>query len=726
MCSDRSISPHEPNTTSPINGARQNQLNLNFANTQVFEGVLDAVLKTRHAILNKAVVVLPNGRDRLKKNLAISQFRHEADQYLNDPITFFAYPVFTSFEEESEIGGVLATNIYWKQLFADILPPDAEGYICVLQNSYNQTLTYRIDGSQAVFIGEGDLHNTNYDVQRVKTSSVNKYLEETARPSKRSYVSIPLSSEIGTYTLSVYPSPDAKESFHTNNPWYLVIILACVFLVTLSLFILFFCFVERRQRIVVDKVLQTAARVAKTERELNEFLAHECRNPLSAALVAQSFIRESIAEQKEKQSIDGSFWETVQEDMNIIGSSLEFIDEFLITMLDMYRAEARQIDVKLVETDLRADVIEPVLSMLSRNNSSVELNLECPNALLIVTDRLRLKQILLNLLRNACKFVQSGFIRCHVYLKDGVLDISVEDSGPGIPWDRRGSLFQKYMTSLHTVGQGNGIGLCLCKSLVQVLDGEIFLDENYDSGVPGSPGARFTVRFDYARIACSSTKDLDVCSANLDLSASANSVTETITCIPSPMESFSGDGRRQKISEVVAAISPETPEGRAVVETGAIGEETKQISTVESTTSGELPQNLSVLFVDDDKILRKLFVRAIKKAVPSWQTTDAESGEAALALANHNTYDLIFMDMYMPSPGEGTDLLGTETIVKLRERGVASTICGLSANSLEEEFITAGADAFLLKPIPCDVTALKAELFQILRSRQKDGEKANV
>jgi DNA-binding response OmpR family regulator len=64
-------------------------------------------------------------------------------------------------------------------------------------------------------------------------------------------------------------------------------------------------------------------------------------------------------------------------------------------------------------------------------------------------------------------------------------------------------------------------------------------------------------------------------------------------------------------------------------------------------------------------------------------------------------------------------LLGTETVKELRSRGVKSTICGLSANDMEEAFMGAGADFFILKPFPCSKSALEGVLVRLVSiSRQ--------
>jgi CheY-like chemotaxis protein len=62
-----------------------------------------------------------------------------------------------------------------------------------------------------------------------------------------------------------------------------------------------------------------------------------------------------------------------------------------------------------------------------------------------------------------------------------------------------------------------------------------------------------------------------------------------------------------------------------------------------------LPHNLSVLFVDDDPILRKLFSRKLKTVAPDWTVREAANGETALVLVERHSFDLIFMDQYMAS-----------------------------------------------------------------------------
>lgn len=219
-----------------------------------------------------------------------------------------------------------------------------------------------------------------------------------------------------------------------------------------------------------------------------------------------------------------------------------------------------------------------------------------------------------------------------------------------------------------------GIGLFLCKNLVELMGGEISLDENYDSGVPGFPGARFVVRLNKP------------------------------PCVAPDLEA-------RRLSDSNFNLVPSTGEDESVVATVNADEQSQ-------SDHYSLPEKLEVLFVDDDSMLRKLFARSIKRVAPSWTFHEAGNGEAALVMTESKHFDIIFMDMYMASVEK--QLLGTETVVELRGRGIQSKIVGLSANDKEEEFLAAGADAFIFKPIPCKKDLLRAELGRLLYSGPSD------
>jgi len=92
---------------------------------------------------------------------------------------------------------------------------------------------------------------------------------------------------------------------------------------------------------------------------------------------------------------------------------------------------------------------------------------------------------------------------------------------------------------------------------------------------------------------------------------------------------------------------------------------------------------MHVLFVDNDKIIRKLFCRAIKTVGPGWTVSEASNGEVALKMAEETEWEMTFLDNYTASTKK--QLLGTETARAIRAKGFGGIICGLSANDLEAQ-----------------------------------------
>jgi CheY-like chemotaxis protein len=242
------------------------------------------------------------------------------------------------------------------------------------------------------------------------------------------------------------------------------------------------------------------------------------------------------------------------------------------------------------------------------------------------------------------------------------------------------------------------------------MGGKIHLDDNYNSGIPGRPGTRFVVNlkvkpveqqqqqhqfpnifpFPPSKQYCDSTKLQQLHS---DLGSNNTTTTNAVASfhLRTPLNNNNNDNNSSNAKNHNSC----------------------------NYLPSETPEKLSILFVDDDLILRNLFTRSMRVVFPQWTVREAASGESALHILEsetNDTFDLIFIDMYMASTEK--QLLGTETIVALRQKGLQCIICGISANDKESEFIQAGADAFLHKPFPTERNVLIAEITRILKARQ--------
>ncbi|CAB9528667.1 respiration control sensor protein ArcB [Seminavis robusta] len=681
---------------SPVHTPSQGFMNLNIAGAQVISRNLIETMRTqKKAVLNYASFPIPAFFDYFEGILRSSQYRHDVEDLLHDQHSILAYPVFDSFDDDRELAGVLLSDIYWKILFSNLLPPKAEGIICVITNSANQTFAYRIDGGKATNLGPTYNHDPKYDHMEVSTN-INEHLQQRASPQNKAYRTVQLSDSI-QYTIRIYPSQDTAANYLTNNPALYTMVTLFAFLFAGILFLVYSYVVEFRQTVMTAKVIESINKAAETERDLNEFLSHEVRNPLSAAISASTFVTTAVNEEDPLK--DDETRKYVREDMTVVNSSLVFINDFLRSMLDIYRAKGNQITIAVAPTDIKQDILEPVASMLYKRLTNFEVLVDCPPDLAVMTDSIRLKQVVINLARNASKFVETGFLRLRAQVVDQEVTIYVEDSGPGIPRAKQKELFAKYQESLDLLSQGTGIGLNLSKKLMRIMNGDIWLDASYDSGVEGCPGARFVVEL--------KTGPIDIEAA---LPAEENDVLQV--AIPN----MNGSSPKEEM-ETAPAGGPAATSGGV---TGSDGAESTAIRASKRLSSAsliateiELPQGLNCLFVDDDAVLRKLFMRAVKKAAPAtWTIMDASSGEMALRICETQSFDLVFMDQYMAAAEK--QLLGTETAQVMRSRGMDCKICGLSANDLRDAFINAGADEFILKPMPCRPQELKGVLHRIL------------
>ena len=566
-------------------------------------------------------------------------------------------------------------------------------------------------GGAPAFLGAGNfrIHNRNVDATAAEGGGTTvEILDEIEydefrhqQRHQRLYyeTTVPITPSGSTWKVAVVPLDD------TFDPYVIYVGFGGAMIVTAGLFlaIWYHSHLQRDARLHAVRaaseaekaalIVRSATQAAQAERELNDFLAHEVRNPLTSAIAAANFVTVAV-----QQSVAATGGDTessrnhnnsnnnnnnnnnnhppdlshIQEDMAVINHSLHYINDLLRDMLDMHKIASHQMRLHAAPADLRSDILEPVATLLYQKKYHFAVHIACPTTpLMAVVDHIRLKQIVLNLCNNSCKFVERGFVRLGAYVDDddGHVRVFVEDSGPGIPASKRDHLFVRFQSSLDTLCQGTGIGLSLCRDLAELMNGSIALDESFDSGIEGCPGTRFVIDLN--------TKPLETAAMGVVVDDDEHAA-----------KNGNGDS------------NPDTQ---------------PQVHHDDDDDDQLLPPNLRILFTDDDATLRKLFKRSLQRVAPSWTIQEAANGETAVRLATTSspTFDVIFLDQYMASVQK--QMLGTETTRALRAAGYTGIICGLSANAVSDAFYQAGADAFLVKPFPCDPASLRSELRRVLR-----------
>ncbi|PYO03446.1 MAG: hypothetical protein DMD91_01200 [Candidatus Rokuibacteriota bacterium] len=234
---------------------------------------------------------------------------------------------------------------------------------------------------------------------------------------------------------------------------------------------------EYLQREITERRLaeEEADRANRTKSEFLSRMSHELRTPLNAIL--------GFGQVLEMDSLDAEQRDSVAHVLAAGRHLLGLIDE----VLDIARIEAGRLTLSLEPVDMRT-VLDEVRSLIRPLAAGRRLEVRAENppadALYVLADRQRLKQVLLNLLSNAVKYNrEAGSIRvwCDT-APENRLRLNVRDTGPGIPPDKLGQLFTPFerLGAEATAISGTGLGLALSKGLVDAMGGAI--------GVESTPG----------------------------------------------------------------------------------------------------------------------------------------------------------------------------------------------------------------------------------------------
>jgi class 3 adenylate cyclase len=222
-----------------------------------------AVIATGQAVINTAdSVIIDTDKEQIgifSYILQLSQYRSNIDEYEGDPTSEFVYPVFDSFHvDQREVVGVLTSSLYWRLFFKDILPETTKGIVCVVENTRNQTFTYRIDNG-ITYLGNGDLHDSRFSN---KMQDSDNSTEKLNAMETKSFTSVDLNVGFCKYKLRVYPSQDTQAVHLDKTPLIAVLIVLAIFSFTGAVFIVYTVSVKRMHKVVMDRAIASGAIVS--------------------------------------------------------------------------------------------------------------------------------------------------------------------------------------------------------------------------------------------------------------------------------------------------------------------------------------------------------------------------------------------------------------------------------------------------------------------------------
>jgi len=350
----------------------------------------------------------------------------------------------------------------------------------------------------------------------------------------------------------------------------------------------------------VNKQLQEAKAAAEQANEAKSaFLAsvsHELRTPLTSILGFARIIDKRFNERifpqvqaddpKTRRAMD-----QVAENIKIVGAEAERLTALINDLLDLAKIEAGKVEWRVERLRVpvlveRAAVATSVLFAQKGLSLLREIAGDVPE---IVGDGDRLVQVLINLFSNAIKFTEAGSVTCRAERVDGGIKVSVSDTGVGIAEADQRKLFEKFRQVGDTLTEkpkGTGLGLRICKEIVEHHGGRIWVESELGRGSTFS----FTL----------------------------------------------------PIQPVAAGSATERPQRAINIDSLIQQLEARQVGPASSRRDGRH----TILIVDDDVHIRELLKQELHEA--GYQVREAGDGREALAHIRQARPDLVILDVMMP------------------------------------------------------------------------------
>ncbi len=449
-------------------------------------------------------------------------------------------------------------------------------------------------------------------------------------------------------------------------------------------------------------VQQQAQEIEQASRYKSEFLAnmsHELRTPLNSLLI----LSKSLMDNRE-----GNLTEEQVESSRVIYDGGQDLLRLINDILDLSKVEAGMLQVQW-ETVRLADTARNVERQLEHQATRKNIDFECdveesvPNE--VITDGLRLEQILKNLLSNAIKFTQRGSVKLRVtnaspetlfrrseLRADGTIALVVSDTGIGIPKEKQQAIFEAFQQADGSTTRcygGTGLGLTISRQLARLLGGEIHVDS-----VP-QEGSTFTLFIPKEKPA--DAAELEACSliATQQAATSRSGAATQVQQTRRNRRESDAQGERAFDNSRPASVQDEAR--TSLPDTTAPQEnEPEEPAIVIDDRRSIRPGDKTVLLIEDDEVLVKVLLKQIRQR--GYKCLVAGDGVTGLQLADQYSPSCILLDLMIPFI-DGFDFL------RLLKEDLSTRhipVCTISAHDPETMPQKLGAIGHIAKPIAPD------------------------
>lgn len=491
-------------------------------------------------------------------------------------------------------------------------------------------------------------------------------------------------------------------------------------------------------------------KAAKTKTDFLANMSHEIRTPMNAVIgMAELALRENLTD-------------TAKDYINQIKTSGKALLAIINDILDFSKIESGKMDIIEEEYEpmsLINDVGNIIITRLQNKEVELILNIQPNLPQTLIGDSIRVRQILINILNNATKFTQVGQVKLNVSFTQNpsrpdeiMLNVSVEDTGIGI----KKKDLEKIFTSFEQVDskrnrnvEGTGLGLTICKNLLKLMNGKIWVESEYGIGSKFSFSVPQKVKNNSPSVILKKQKEVAVVGIidNIYVKDQFKHDMEMLKvpyCLLHSTDSLENDVRTLKskipgktlfviiedklFTPTVQNIVRKLTDVECVLLMNFFDQTTYEIDKLKiikkpfsvlssailfnqeennqllkysrndtSDDYGFIAPTAKILVVDDNAINLSVAEGLLEPL--QMQIETAISGRVAMDKCIKNDYDIIFMDHMMP------EMDGIETTKLIRRqlpRYKSKPIIALTANAVgdvKEMFLKEGMNDFVAKPI---------------------------
>ena len=483
---------------------------------------------------------------------------------------------------------------------------------------------------------------------------------------------------------------------------------------------------ERTKELSISKEIAESANKAK-----NEFLAkisHEMRTPLTPIIGYSRILAKDIEDPSYKEKLE------------IIHTSGVKLLNFTNELLDFSKIESGKVDLNYEPFNVRVlfqDIYHEHIDLAEAKGIDFKIDYLHANVS-IYSDKIKIYEIAKNIIHNALKYTNKGFVLCDVFVEKNTLYFNVYDSGVGISQENIANIFESFV-QIGKEQSGAGLGLSITKKLLKVLNGTIEVESKVGQGST----FKIQIPIETSQKEFENFSDVVNKLLNSNNSGIKTIFLKSILKLPLRIKDLKDAHKKQDIEEVrkinhlikgtygnlnlslvydiSEKISLELKKENVsfdsilhYIEELEYLTHTLDYNELFNTYLQFKERKIKILIAEDAEETRD-FLRVLLET-PLIEVTCVENGLEALNLLKTERFDLVFLDISMPV----MDGVQTVTTIKANDNFKDLPVVALTAHAIigyKEKYLNYGFDAYITKPINDSVLFSCLEKFILSEKR---------